>query len=109
MLICVNNGVPTIKPGRQTTGRARVIWSGESSITLFPTSGGVYVWRILKETYNLEGLVPTVKHRKRFCVGLGSNIVLQYSVGPIITLHGRIAAREYLGRLVNEFHPMIQT
>jgi hypothetical protein len=35
--------------------------------------------------------------------------MVQYSVGPIITLHGRINAREYGGRLGNQVHPMIQT
>jgi hypothetical protein len=45
----------------------------------------------------------------RFCDGLGSNILVQYSVGPIITLHGQITAREYVGRLDNKVHSMIQT
>jgi hypothetical protein len=40
---------------------------------------------------------------------LGSNIVLQYSVGPIIVLHGRITSREYVDGLDNQVHPMIQT
>jgi hypothetical protein len=40
---------------------------------------------------------------------LGSNIVVQYSAGPIITLHGRITAREYVDSLGNQVHPMIQT
>jgi hypothetical protein len=39
---------------------------------------------------------------------LGSNIVVQYSVAPFITLHGRITAREYVDRLGNLVHPMIQ-
>jgi hypothetical protein len=43
------------------------------------------------------------------CDGLGSSIVVQYSVGPTITLHGRITAREYVGRLSNQEHPMTQT
>jgi hypothetical protein len=47
--------------------------------------------------------------RGRFCDGLGSNIMLQYSVGPIITLHGRITARKYVDRLDNQVHLMIQT
>jgi hypothetical protein len=47
--------------------------------------------------------------RGRFCDGLGSNIVVQYSVGPIITLHGRITAREYVDRLGNQLQPMIHT
>jgi hypothetical protein len=45
----------------------------------------------------------------RFCDGLGSNIIVQYSVGPIITLHVRISAREYVDSLGNQAHPMIQT
>jgi hypothetical protein len=32
-----------------------------------------------------------------------------YSVNPIITSHGRITAREYVDRLYNQVHPMIQT
>jgi hypothetical protein len=47
--------------------------------------------------------------RWRFCDGLGSNIVVLYPVGPIITLHGRITAREYVDRLGNQVHPIIQT
>jgi hypothetical protein len=43
------------------------------------------------------------------CDDLGSNIVVQYSAGPVITLHGRITAREYVDRLGNQVHPMIQT
>jgi hypothetical protein len=45
----------------------------------------------------------------RFCDGLGSNIVVQYSVGPIITIHGWIIARECVDRLGNQVYPMIQT
>jgi hypothetical protein len=31
-----------------------------------------------------------------------------YSIGPNITLHGLITAREYVGRLGNQVHPIIQ-
>jgi hypothetical protein len=41
--------------------------------------------------------------------GLGNNIVVQYYVGPIITIHGRITTREYVVRLGNQVQPMIQT
>jgi hypothetical protein len=37
--------------------------------------------------------------QRRFYDGLGSNIMVQYSVIHIIALHGRIAAREYVERL----------
>jgi hypothetical protein len=40
---------------------------------------------------------------------LASNIVEEYSAGPIIILHGRIIAREYVNRLGIQVHPMIQT
>jgi predicted transcriptional regulator len=42
MLRCVNDSVTTIKPEHHTTGNVRVIWSDESSFTLFPTRGRVY-------------------------------------------------------------------
>jgi hypothetical protein len=45
----------------------------------------------------------------RFCDGLSSMIVVQYSVGTIIKFHGRITAREYVDRLGNQAHPMIRT
>jgi hypothetical protein len=35
--------------------------------------------------------------------------MVQYSVGHIITLHGRITAKEYVDRLGNQVYPMIQT
>jgi hypothetical protein len=46
--------------------------------------------------------------RGRFHDDLGNNIVVHYSVGAIITLHGRNTAREYVDRLGNQVHPMIQ-
>ena len=38
-----------------------IIWSGDSSFTLFPTSFGVYIWTSCKEACNPEFLVPTLK------------------------------------------------
>jgi hypothetical protein len=35
--------------------------------------------------------------------------VVHYSAGHIIALYGRITAREYMDRLGNQVHPMIQT
>jgi hypothetical protein len=96
-----------MKSGHQTTGNTRLIWSHESSFTLFPTAGRVYVWRTLKEAYNRGCLVPAVKD------GLGSVMIWAeiswYSVGLIITLRGRITARKYMDRLGNQEHLMLQT
>jgi hypothetical protein len=105
MLRCVNDGVTTIIPGHETTGNASVIWSDESSVTLFPTAGRVYVWRTPKETYNPECITGSDTETKgRFSDVLGNN-----SAGSIITLHGQITSSEYVDRLSNQVHPMIQT
>jgi hypothetical protein len=50
-----------------------------------------------------------IETRRWFYDGLGSNIMVQYTVGPIITIHGRITAREYVDRLGNQVHRLIQT
>jgi hypothetical protein len=52
MLRRINDGVTIMKHGHETTGNTGVIWSDESSFTLFPTSGRVYVMRIHKETHS---------------------------------------------------------
>ena len=85
-----------------------IIWSDESPFTLFPTSGRIYVWRMSKEAYNPEYLVPTVKH--------GGGSVMMWaatsccSAGPEITLNGWITASDYvgLGILGNQVHPVVQ-
>jgi hypothetical protein len=73
---------------------------------LYPTSGQVYVWRTLKETYNPEWLVPTVKH------GRGSVLIWAaislYFAGPLIIRNCRIIPSDYMDILVNQFRPMVQ-
>jgi hypothetical protein len=73
---------------------------------LFPASGRIYFWRTPKEAYNPECLLPTVKH------GGGSVMILTatswYSVGPIITLNGQIAAIDYVEILGNQVRPVVQ-
>jgi hypothetical protein len=100
MLRCAYDGVMIMKPGYQTTENTCVKWLDESSFTVFPTSGRVYIWRTSKEAHNPEYRVPKVK-LERFCDYLGNNIVVQYSVGPIITLHDLITTREYVDGLGN--------
>jgi len=73
---------------------------------LFPTSVRVYVWRTPNEANNPEYLVPNVKR------GDGSVMICAalswYSAGPIVTLHGRIIASNYVGNLGQQVHPMFQ-
>jgi hypothetical protein len=55
----------------------------------------IYVWRTPIEACNMRCLPGSNSETQRwFCDGLGSNIMVQYSFGPIITLHDRITARE---------------
>jgi 23S rRNA-/tRNA-specific pseudouridylate synthase len=65
-----------------------VIWSDESCLTLFPTTGRVHVWRTPAQAYERDCLLPTVNH------GGGSVMVWAavswFSAGPIVTLKGRI-------------------
>jgi hypothetical protein len=96
---CLNDGVTTIKPGYQATGNARVI----SDVFLRSVTFGEHPQK------------PTIRNTwfqqwntGRLCDGLGSSIVVQNSVGLIITIYGRITAREYV-ELDNQVHPMIQT
>jgi hypothetical protein len=47
--------------------------------------------------------------RGRFCDGLGSNIVIRHSVGPIVTFHGRFTAKEEVDKLGNRVQSLIET
>jgi hypothetical protein len=77
MLRCANDGVTTMIPRHQTTGNERVLWSDKSSFTLFPTSGGIYVWRTPKEAYNPECLVRFKQwNTGQYCGCSCSNVVL---------------------------------
>jgi hypothetical protein len=109
MLRCVNGDVTTIKPGHQRTTNARVSYGQMRVLQAVPY--------IRKEfTFGEQPSKPTIGNTwfqqcntGRFYGGLGSSIVVQYSVGPMITLTGLITAREYVDRLGNQMHPMIQT
>ena len=77
-----------------------VVWSNESSFTLFPTNGRVYVWRTPKQAYDPDCLLPTVKHRECFVMIWAA--ISWFSAGPLIHITGRITANEYLDILNDE-------
>ncbi|GFV01570.1 transposable element Tcb1 transposase [Trichonephila clavipes] len=81
----------------------QVIWSDESTFTLFQTTGRVYVWRTPKEAFAPEYIVPTVKH------GGGSLMVWGGYLGPLVTLHGKVKAAHYVNILGDQVHPFVQT
>jgi hypothetical protein len=108
MLRCVNDGVRTIKPWHQTRGNARDVFRWVVLLAV------AYIRRSLR-LENTQGSLQSgmpgsnSETRGRFCDWLGSSIMVQYSVGPITTLHDGIIARKYVDRLGNQVHHMIQT
>ena len=80
-----------------------VIWSDKLFVML---QHQVYVWRMPKEAYNPECLVPTVKH------GGGSMVIWAAiswcSADPIITLNSQITASDYVDIVGNQVHLMVQ-
>jgi hypothetical protein len=102
-----NGGVTTIKPGHQTTGNARVIWSEKLAFTLFPT-WRAYVWRTPKEAYNPECLVPTVKHGGGSVMAWAAvwwHSILLVSLLPFMTV--LLQRSPYVYRLSYQVHPMV--
>jgi len=84
-----------------------IIRSDESFFMLFPASGRVYVRRTPKKTYNPECLVPIVKHGARSVMIWAA--ISWYSVGPIISLIGRITASDYVDIVGDQvLHPMVR-
>ncbi|GFT12270.1 transposable element Tcb1 transposase [Trichonephila clavipes] len=52
----------------------QVMWSGESSFTLFQTTGPVFFWRTLTEAFHVDFLVPAMKHGEGFVIVWGACI-----------------------------------
>lgn len=78
----------------------KVVYSDESTFTLFPTTGRVYVWRTPKEAYDLDCLKPTVKHGGGSVMVWGA--ISWYGVGPIIAVKGTMKADHYREVLENQ-------
>lgn len=71
----------------------QVVWSDESSFTLFPTTGRVYVWRTPGEAYNPGCLLPTVRHGGGSVMVWGA--ISMHSLGPLVAMKGKIKAKDY--------------
>jgi len=83
-----------------------VIWSDESSFTMFLTKGQVHVWHQPKELCNTECLVPTVQDS-------GGSVILWgtfswHGLGAVIPLESKVNANCYLMILSDHRHLMLQ-
>ncbi|GFU51807.1 transposable element Tcb1 transposase [Trichonephila clavipes] len=85
----------------------QVIWSDESTFTLFQTTGRVFVWRTPKEAFAPERIVPTVKHGGGSLMVWGA--IFWRGLGPLVTLHGKVKAAHYVNILGDQVHPFVQT
>jgi hypothetical protein len=99
MLRCVNDGFKTIKPGHQTSGNASY------SQMSHPLHCSLHQKEFTFWEHPRKLTIQNAS-RGRLCDGLGSNIMIfcwsQYYP------HCRITRTEYVDRLGNQMHPMIQ-
>uniref|UniRef100_A0A3B3RT27 Tc1-like transposase DDE domain-containing protein n=1 Tax=Paramormyrops kingsleyae TaxID=1676925 RepID=A0A3B3RT27_9TELE len=84
-----------------------VLFSGESTFTVFPTSRKVTVWRSSKVAYHLDYCVPSVQHKGESVMVWAA--ISWHSLGPLLVLDGQVTAKDYLTILEDHVHPMIQT
>lgn len=85
----------------------QVIWSDESSFTLFQTTGRVFVWRTPAEAFHVDCLVPTVKHGGGSVMAWGA--ISWRSLGPLVVLREKVRGEHYRSNLADHLHPMLQT
>jgi len=76
----------------------RVIWSDESRFTLFQSDKKIHVWRLPNERYQVNCLVPTIKHG-------GGGIMMWgcfswYGLGPLVRIDGRINSERYINEIL---------
>lgn len=84
----------------------KVIWSDESRFTLFRSDGRIRVWRLPKEKYDVDCVVPTVKH------GGGGVMVWSCftweSLGPLVRAEGTINSQKYIDIMKANLIPFMQ-
>jgi hypothetical protein len=84
----------------------KVIWSDESRFTLFQSDGRTRVWRLPKEKYDVDCIVPTVKH------GGGGVMVwgcfTWESLGPLVRVEGTVNSQKYIDILNRHLIPFMQ-
>ena len=83
-----------------------MIWSAESSFTMFSTNGRVHVWCQPKDFYNPECLVLTVK-------GSGGSVMLWgtfswHCLDAVLPFESKVNANHYLMVLSDHLHPVLQ-
>jgi transposase len=82
-----------------------IIWSDESRYTLHQSDGRQRVWRLPKEKYDVDCLVPTFKH------GGGGVMVwgcfVNNCLGPLVVIDGKINGKGYQELLRDNLLPFL--
>lgn len=76
----------------------KVVWSDESRFTMFQNDGKIRVWRLTEEKYDVNCLVPTVKHG-------GGGVMMWgcfswFGLGPLVRIDGRINSQRYIEEIL---------
>jgi transposase-like protein len=84
----------------------KIVFTDESSFTLFPTGGNKYVRRPVGCAYKKEYIIPTVKHG-------GGNIMVwgafsYYGVGPLYWIKGKLTGAKYREILKGHLAPYLR-
>src|SRR5581483_11071071 len=76
----------------------KVVWSDESRFTLFQSDKKIHVWRLPKESHDVNCLVPTIKHG-------GGGIMMWgcfswHGLGPLVRIDGRVNSERYIQEIL---------
>ncbi|GBC22304.1 IS630 family transposase [Rhizophagus irregularis DAOM 181602=DAOM 197198] len=76
----------------------KIVWSDESRFTMFQNDGKIRVWRLQKEKYDINYLVPTMKHG-------GGGVMMWgcftwFGLGPLVRIDGRVNSQRYIEEIL---------
>jgi len=83
----------------------KVLFSDESTFTVFKITGKQYVWRTPKEKYDAECIMPVVKHSQGQMVW---GCFSWYGLGPLTAINGYVNASAYIKILQEYAIPAIE-
>jgi len=84
---------------------SNIIWSDESKFNLHHSDGRQRVWRVPKEKYDVDCLIPTFKHGGGGIMVWGCFVNNQ--PGPLVILEAKITGKKYQELLENYLLPFM--